>query len=279
MTALKIAVVLLLLALMSWTGYILLKVPHTDRSWLPEQSRTADAQITDEDITIRNVRDWTYNEEGPLTRQWNDVTVDPSRIIRTWFLLEPFSDLEAIGHTFLSFELDTGEVLSFSVEARREEGEEYSALKGQFRAYELAYQWGTERDFVTRRLIYLDHPLRLYPLTLSSEQSQALFRSVLEETQELAEHPRFYNTLTANCTNILAKIVNEHYPGTLPYDLSWNLTGYADRYLMDQSLISVTDTKEATMTARDLTPFRDNVKEISVLSPEEFSHALRALLK
>ena len=204
------------------------------------------------------------------------MSVDPSTIVRTWFLVEPFSDIEAVGHTFLSFELEDGTVLSFSVEARREEAEEYSAVKGQFREYELAYQWGTERDFVTRRLIYLDHPLRLYPLTLTREQSKALFLSLAEETQTLAEHPRFYNTLTANCTNVLAKIVNRHYPGTLPYDIAWNLTGYADLYLMEQGLIENPISKEETIAVHDLTPFRMEIMKIATTSPVDFSRSIRS---
>lgn len=257
---------------------ILLKEPRSDRTWLPEQAITSTTTIEDERVVIRGVRDWTYSERGPVTTDWSDVSVDPSTIVRTWFLVEPFADIEAVGHTFLSFEREDGTVLSFSVEARREETEEYSALRGQFREYELAYQWGTERDFVTRRLIYLDHPLRLYPLALTQEQSKALFVSLAKETQALADHPRFYNTLTANCTNVLAKIVNRDYPGTLPYNIAWNLTGYADLYLMEQGLIASTVTKDETIAMHDLTPYRTEIMHLATTSPTEFSKSLRTLI-
>lgn len=273
-----IGIVLIFLALLAATGFVLVKEPRTDRSWLPEQATTATTEIKNGIVTIQGVRDWTYDETVPLTTDWNDVSVDPSTIVRTWFLIEPFSDIEAVGHTFLSFELEDGTVLSFSVEARREVAEEYSAIKGQFREYELAYQWGTERDFVTRRLIYLDHPLRLYPLELTREQSRALFLSLAEETQMLAEHPRFYNTLTANCTNVLAKIVNRHYPGTLPYDIAWNLTGYADLYLMEQRLIETPTSKEETIAVHDLTRHRSEVMQIATSSPIDFSKSIRTLI-
>jgi len=269
------ALVLFVLAGLLFVGT---KQPKEEGAWMPEQSRTATAYADGTMITLYNVRDWTYNEEQVLSDTWSDVTVDSTKITRTWFLIEPFSAIEAIGHTFLSFEFEDGTVLSFSVEAKREQGEEYSALKGQFREYELSYQWGTERDFVTRRLIYLDHPLRLYPLTLSQEDSQALFRSLAEETTALAEHPRFYNTLTANCTNVLAKIVNTHYPGTLPYDISWNLTGYADRYLMKEGLIEMSGSQEHTQSLRDLTPHKETVRALSLTPAEAFSASIRTLL-
>ena len=269
---------ILLLVVTLGAGYLLLKEPNIESAWLPEQARTATTSTEEGRITIHNVRDWTYTESGTLSEDWVDVTLDPSTVVRTWFLIEPFSQLEAVGHTFLSFEFADGTVLSFSVEAKRELGEEYSALKGQFREYELSYQWGLERDFVTRRLIYLDHPLRLYPLTLSSESSEALFRSLLEETDALAQTPRWYNTLSANCTNVLATIVNRHYPGALPYDISWNLTGYADRYLMKQGLIETAADIPSTQAAHDLTPYLTQVASLATSSPEVFSRNIRSLL-
>lgn len=258
--------------------YLLTKQPLGDRTWLPEQARTATAEVQDS-ITLTNVRDWTYNAQGPVTADWTTAIINPKDITRAWFLIEPFSTLEAVGHTFLSFELSDGRVYSFSVEARREENETYSAIQGLFREYELSYQWGTERDFVTRRLIYLDHPLRLYPLTLSPEASQALFLSLIEETNNLAERPRFYHTLSANCTNVLAKIVNKHYPGTLPWDTSWYLTGYADRYLMREELIGAPNGVEAAIAANDLTPFKANVAALASSTPEVFSAGIRELQK
>lgn len=272
----RVIALILLLAAVALAGYLFAKKPKTDAAWIEAQARTAYATEADGIVTLHNVRDWTYTEAGPEERAWTDATVDPDTVVRTWFLLEPFADIEAIGHTFLSFELADGRFLSFSVEALREEGEEYSALKGLFREYELSYQWGTERDFVTRRLFYLDHPLRLYPLALTEEESAALMRSLIAETNDLKDTPRFYDTLTANCTNVLAKIVNRHFPGTLPYDLSWNLTGLSDGYLMREGLILSTDSEEATREAHDLTKHKESLRPY--LSDPAFSHIVRELL-
>lgn len=272
----KILLVLALIVLAPLL-YLALRQPASDAAWIPEQARTAYAEVG-EVVTLHNVRDWTYDATGPITTDWISVTIDPDTITRAWFLLEPFSDWKAVGHTFLSFELIDGSVYSFSVEARRESDETYSALKGLFRTYELSYQWGTERDFVTRRMLYLDHPLRLYPLELSPEAARALFLSLIKETDELAENPRFYNTLTANCTNVLAHIVNRHYPNTLPYDLSWNLTGLSDVYLMEEGLIPTKGSIEETQALYDLTPHKETIHTFSTSTPSVFSTSLRSLL-
>jgi len=88
----------------------------------------------------------------------------------------------------------------------------------------------------------------------------------------LAEKPRFYNTLTENCTNALAYIVNDIVPRTLPYDISWQLTGYADLYLMKQGFITLTDnSKEATLEAYDLTMWKSEIQGEATENQKEFS--------
>lgn len=257
--------------------YRLTLTPRTDLAWLPEQEHTATAEIGDT-ITLRNVRDWTYSATSSLSHDWIEVSVNPTTITGAWFYLEPFSTWEAVGHTFLSFTFEDGTALAFSVEARREADETYSAIRGLANEYELSYQWGTERDFVARRLVYLNHPLRMYPLELSKEDAAALFTTLTKETNELADTPRFYNTLAANCTNVLATIVNSHYPGRLMYDFSWYLTGYADGYLMRENLIATTGSREETKTAHDLTPFRAEVAAKATDDAVAFSAFLRTLL-
>lgn len=274
----KLLLLFVLLIAASALALVLMR-PQQDRVWLPEYTRTARASLlASTQATIHNVRDWTYGETI-LTSEWIDVAVDSGDVVRTWFVLEPFADYEGIGHTFLVFEFRDGSALSFSVQARQEVGESYSALRGLFNSYELAYQWGTERDFIGRRLVYLNHPVRMYPLALSETDSQALFRSLLIETNELAQAPRFYNTLTANCTNMLAKMVNAHYPGSLPFHYSWILTGFADEYLMQEGLIDVLGSIEETQRRYDLTPHRETLRAAGSASAYEYGQALRALLQ
>ncbi|KND50381.1 MAG: putative membrane protein [Parcubacteria bacterium C7867-007] len=260
---------------------VIFQQPRTDRTWSEEFSRTVVATNTSRDtILISNVRDWTYEGSSIVSKDWRTVEVDPNSITKVWFITEPFSDWKAVGHTFLTFEFKDGTALSFSIEARREQGEDYSAIRGLFNNYELANQWGTERDFISRRLIYLDHPVRRFPLSISSTTAEALFRGSIEQTNEVAAKPRFYNTLTENCTNALAHIVNDLAPGTLPYDISWNLTGYSDLYLMKEGFIEkVNDSKEDTRTAYDLTYKKAEIMEASTQSGKQFSAFLNTLAK
>ncbi len=270
------AVATIVLALLA---ALLARRPSAKRQWAAEFRQTATATFREDGaIALRNVRDWTYADGAIHSRAWRDVTVDPGSITGASFFIEPFAAWTAVGHAFLSFEFRDGAALSFSVEARRQVDQPYSAVRGAFRAFELAYQWGTERDFVTRRVLYLKHPLRRYPLTIDAATAQALFRDLAQETNSLAQRPRFYNTLTANCTNVLAYIVNRRAPHTLPPDLSWYLPGYSDEYLMRQGFIARdAGSIERTKRLHDLASHRSAIAAFASASPTTFSARLRAL--
>lgn len=258
---------------------VLAKRPSGLGPWMAEFEKTATATFHEDDtVTLHDARDWTYADGAILSQGWRDVTVDPASITGASFYIEPFAAWTAVGHAFLSFEFADGAALSFSVEAKRRLGQVYSAVRGAFRAFELAYQWGTERDFVTRRLLYLQHPLRRYPLAIDAAAAQALFRGLAEETNAIAERPRFYNSLTQNCTNVLAYIVNRRAPGTLPRDVSWYLPGYADEYLMRQGFIATDGgTIDGTKALHDLAPHRAAIAAFALKPPSSFSAQLRAL--
>lgn len=258
----------------------LLRTPGEEKEWGDEFKKTATTENTEEGGTIiHNVRDWTYGNKEILTKDWKDVEVNGASIKKVWFLTEPFATSKAIAHTFLSFEFDDGTVLSFSIEARREARQGYSSVLGAFNEYELSYTWGTERDLVTRRLLYLQHPLQRYPLNISNDMAETLFRTMAADTNVLAEHPRFYNTLAENCTNTLAKIVNSIKPHTLPYNIAWNLPGYADLYLMDQGFISrIDNSDESTRKTYEITSHRAEVSAIATSSPQEFSATLNKMV-
>jgi hypothetical protein len=279
MRILRIIGVALGLAIIVGVVFLALLEPRSDRTWSPELEKTSFATIdADKTIRLNNVRDWTYGPGQIRTKNWlAEVTVDPEKITRVWFMFEPFPALKAAGHTYLTFEFSDGSALSFSVEARKEAHEKFRASMGLFRQYELAYTWGTERDFLTRRLLYLRHPVYMYPLAIDAEAAQRYFRRLVEKTNELAGRPRFYNTLTANCTNLLAEMANESRPGAVPYDISWNFPGSSDLFLMRVGLIEGVGTQEETQAAFNLTPLLAQIEAISQDDAAVFARKLRAL--
>ena len=85
---------------------------------------------------------------------------------------------------------------------------------------------------MTRRAVMMDRELYMYPLALSQAEAEAYLTALLEKTVSIEQRPRFYNTLTSNCTNELAKAAD------IPWHPAFILTGDADRALYLRKRIS-----------------------------------------
>ena len=239
---------------------ILIKKPRTDRAWSPPLSRVASFDATQPgSYRLNNIRAFEYGPDGAFRKEWESADINVNNLKEIWFFIEPFTGSPLFAHSFLSFvfESDNGEekTFSISIEARKEAGEPYSALRGTMRAYELLYVWSTEKDVLSRIAIKLDHTLYAYKLNVDSERMRVLFEYFVRRTNDLAERPRFYNTLHSNCTNELAKAVNDAYPGALPWHRSWVMTGRSAKWLHKLGFIDEQDTpfKEITEKA-DIKP-------------------------
>jgi len=186
-------------------------------------------------VRLTQVRDWRYTREAVVSKEYFAQVYDPAEVVGLWLYEQELGLGGLIAHTFLVFEFaeSYGEArwLGLSVETRREVGETYSLVGGLLRAFEVTHVWASEEDLVTRRVELLDYPLTRYRVTVPEASIAAILRQFLDETAALATAPRWYNTLTTNCTNSLIGYVNEISPGAIPWHHSFVLTGRADRYL------------------------------------------------
>jgi len=269
----KKLLLLSLISLLCLGIYMFSLSPSNDRDWEAFSARTPNAIVSSSTVTLFNVRNWNHDSSRVLDRDWlESVKINPTEIKQIWFGLSSFSDIAAFGHTFLSFEFTDGNVYTLSIEARRESGEEYSFTKGLLRQYDLLYGWGTERDYVGVRTFLLNQKVELYPLDLTPEEAAAVFIALAEETSRVATDPRFYNTLTSNCTNELAKVINAKYPDSLPYHISHNLPGLSIEYLKNQGLID--EAAKRTIIPADNQALLETIDQ----TPVDFSRTLREII-
>lgn len=236
---LKLALLLPLVVVVAVAGRTALRSPSLERDWDEDVAVLAGVERhADGTITLTNVRDWAYTTDSIVSHRYFDATFDPADIVDAW-MYEQILDGERgwIAHTFIVFEFDStygdGRFLGLSVETRREKGETYSLVGGMLRAFEVTHIWATERDLVTRRVLFLDYPLTRYRLVLTPDQRARIFTRFAEETADLAVEPAWYNTVTRNCTSSLVRYANESRPGAIPWDRSWVLTGGMDEYLQE----------------------------------------------
>lgn len=227
----------------------MLAPPQMDRNWYPYLSHTPQVQISEAGFTVSPVSDWSYEFDRET-----DTTYLPSasynfdELRRVWFMLEPQPGSQLAAHTLLLFEFSDDRILGLTIEARREQGEEYSAFHGQFNAFELIYIWATARDLLIRRATMLDHEVFVYPVDITEAQSRTLLVHLLERSQSLSHTPRYYNTVLSNCTNELAKAAGFHWAP------AYILTGRSDEYLYRRGILPGPSFEEAHARS-DMTTF------------------------
>lgn len=270
----NILLMLLFVLALAYAGLVLTKRPRSDREWTPSLERVAVFQESEPfRYVLKNSRAFEYGPSGALRKEWETTPVRADDLAEVWFFIEPFGGNPLFAHSFLSFvfedEAGARRTLSVSVEARRETGEKYSALNGAFRAYELAYVWSSEKDVLTRIAVKLDHPLYAYRLDLPRDRAMVIFDHFVKRTNDLAARPRFYNTLHSNCTNELAKAVNDAYSGALPWHRSWVATGRSAKWLHDLGFIAPPDAGFDEIRARS--DIQGLIKAFSAEPAEAFS--------
>ncbi len=243
--------------------------PRADRDWYPYLARTAQVELREDRFSVAPVSDWAYERAGPTTETYIEAGYEIDALREVWFVLEPQPGSQLAAHTFLLFEFEGDKLLGLTIEARREQAEEYSALWGIFNRFELSYVWASARDLMTRRAVMLDHDVFMYPVAINDTQKRALLTNLLARTDALETAPRYYNTLFSNCTNELAKAAGFNWAP------AYILTGRSDEYLFRRGIIPGEDFTQAHARS-DVTAF---VQALNASPPELFDVSLLAELR
>jgi hypothetical protein len=245
--------------------------PSHDRNWIEAQQQLPAIESDGDVVTIHNVRNFRWSEEGQAEPAWETRSYDLSRIESVWYVLTPFSrDWRGPAHAFVSFGFDDGAFVSISVEARREVGEEYSLVGGMLKRYELMYVVGDERDLVQLRAARGDD-VYVYPVRADPAQVRSMFVTMLNRASVLHANPEFYGTLSNNCTSNLLAHVNEIASPRIPYGFRILLPGYSDQLAHRRGLL---DTKLTLEQAREA--FRVSERSTRYAGDDDYSLLIRS---
>lgn len=240
-----------------------------DRNWYPYLGRDVSVELEAGRFSVTPVSDWSYAGADVVAETYGEASFELSDLRNVWFVLEPQPGSTLAAHTLLLFEFSDDRLIGLTIEARREAHEDYDALAGIFNAYELAYVWGSARDFLTRRAVMLDHEVFVYPVAISDEQKLVLLTRLIQRTDALEWTPRYYNTLFSNCTNELAKAAGFQWAP------AFILTGRSDEYLYERGVLPGESFAEAHARS-DMTSF---IKALNAAPAENFDAALLAELR
>jgi hypothetical protein len=203
--------------------------PSNTRPWADDVARTATGEVHGSLVTLHDVRNFEWRTADDYTQRWETRTYDLERI-ESLDMITSYWAGPAIAHVLISFGFSDGQQLVFSVEIRRERGEKFNEIGGFFKEFELSIIAADERDIIRVRTNVRNEDDYLYRVRLPRADIRALFLAYIQQMNELARVPRFYNTITVNCTTLVYHMV-EHIVGRLPFSYGLVLSGYLPRYV------------------------------------------------
>lgn len=209
--------------------------PSNDRDWSPEVARPPTGEVSGNTLTLHNVRNFQYRSDTDYTERWETRTYDLSAIEGADLFLSYWGS-PMIAHTIVSWDFGDAPPLAVSIETRKERGEEYSAVRGFFREYELYYVAADERDLIRLRTNYRGENVYLYRLAGPPERARALLLDYLKTINDLRDRPAWYNAFSQNCTTA----IRTHTKAVGGFaGLDWRLlaTGHLDRLLYERGVV------------------------------------------
>jgi hypothetical protein len=252
--------------MMAWWSMI---APGTNLIWADDVSREISSHADGSVVTLDNVRNFDWHSDTDYTQRWETRSYDLDQLRSTDIALSYWTG-PAIAHTLVSFGFADGRYLTFSIEVRRQRGESFSAVAGFFKHDLMVLIAADERDILRVRTNARGEDMYLYRVKMPAADMRSLFLSYLKEADQLKRQPRFYNTLTANCTTVVFEMVRRIAPG-LPLDWRLLASGYLDRYLYDIGALAGDGGFSARKQAAHIT-----ARAIAANQADDFSARIRA---
>ena len=252
------------------TWWLTLK-PTNEADWQADVARVAWADINGDEVTFHNVRNCDYRTKTDYTPRWETRTVRISQITGVDLAINYWGS-PWIAHPIASFQFADAPPLCFSIETRMKVGQAYSPIGSFYRQFELIYIVADERDVIRLRTSYRDEELYLYHIALPPAQARERFLEYLASLNKMRNHPRWFNSLTTNCTT---SICAQHSSAVrLPWDWRILLNGRGDEMLFEHGLLAAGGLPFAELRQKALI---NNAAKAADSSPE-FSRLIRKSL-
>ncbi|WP_238120054.1 MULTISPECIES: Lnb N-terminal periplasmic domain-containing protein [unclassified Xanthobacter] len=239
-----------------WWSTIL---PRDDRDWAPDVAQSVTATFHGSRVTLAHVRVFDWHTEDAATERWETRTFDLDRLDRVDVYSSVWAS-PAIAHTLVGFGFSDGQYVVFSAEIRREKGETFSEIGGFFKDFELVLVAADPADIIRLRTDARGERVSRYALKLTPAQMRAAFLIFAHKGNNLAARPRFYQTLTTNCTTVVFQLARLVEPG-MPFDWRILLSGYLPGYLYEHRMIAtdrpLAEVEQAAVLAPGATPWRE----------------------
>lgn len=226
-------------AVVLWTLWWLSIRALPRRTWIAENERQATGEVAGSSVTMRDLRDFHWRSQQDFDARWDEARFDLEAIEAVDLFTSTWGE-PRIAHLIVSFVFSDGQQpIAFSIETRREAHESWTAFAGLMKAFELIIVAARETDVIRLRTHLRRETVRRFRLRTTPTMRKKLLLQYVREMNALAVRPRFYNTLFANCTTEVARILR-CTGRRLPW--SWPLvaSGYVPRYFHRLGLVEPT---------------------------------------
>ncbi len=212
--------------------------PNPDTIWqIHWRKKPRVKWLNDRQFTVIDIRDFKYRTVDDFDCDYITRTFDLDKLEGMDLAVSHWDGMQNVAHTLLTFRFSDGFNLALSAETRLPFGMDQAAVPGIYKQYEIHYIWSTEDDILKLRSNFRKDELFLYRTAANREQTEKILRYLLNYSQELYEHPKFYNTLTENCTTSLLPAIRQAVP-EFKFDYRLIMNGLADKMAYEKGWLA-----------------------------------------
>ena len=220
-------------ALLVWWNSL---TPSSNKDWSADVANIPYGVIKGDILTLNNVRNFNYQSETEYTQRWETRSYDLSQL-KSIDLFLSYWGSPHITHTIMSWGFANGDQLAVSIETRKDKSQQYSAIKGFFKQFNLAYVAADERDVIRLRTNFRKEQVYLYRLqNIPIKRMRETLESYVEHMNRLVKSPEFYHALTMNCTSAI-RLHTETNPDRAHADWRLLANGHVDKLLYEHATI------------------------------------------
>ena len=252
-------------AVFAW-WYTVTPPPQAD--WAEDVSRQVTGTIEGDQLTLSDVREFEWRSNNDFDANWTNRTYDLSQLTGADMFLS-YWGAPYMAHFIVSFAFADGEHLAWSVEVRREKDGSFSPVEDFFKKNTHVIVAAAETDVVGVRSNVRGEDVQLFRLHVSKDTARALLEEYVKDANRLAANPRWYNSLTTNCTTVVLKMLTA-LGLKVPLDYRLLANGYLPDYAYEEGIL---DKDFSIEELRSLGQIAERAKAAGL--GENFSSAIR----